>query len=97
MEQKTNFFCSKGVLSRRGRILAMMEKNDIYYIVDLAKKVGTSRPTMSAIINGHIRPSQSQMLRIAQILKCDSRIIFPEEENIEIEKKEEKNEGEASN
>lgn len=49
---------------------------------DLARALGVSKPEISRWINGVREPCLERKLQIAKVLEADSRLIFPEEEQI---------------
>lgn len=59
------------------RVISIMQDRGISTIQEMANRCGVSRPLISAVLHGHVVASHNLKLKMASVLRCDSRVLFP--------------------
>lgn len=66
------------VTKRTNQALKTKMEESCMTVVDLANKVGVDKAIISKILHRKLIPSKIMMMKIANIFRCDSRVIFPD-------------------
>jgi len=77
MSQPDLFLMPNSVTSRYQRIKTLLLDRGYDSIASFAEDCGVSRSMMSMILHGHKNPALPLRLKMANVLKCDSSLLFP--------------------